>query len=123
MGSLAGKRILVVEDEYLLAMTLEDILAEFGAQIVGPATRIEEAIELAETAQINAALLDVNLNGKRSDAVAEILARRQIPFVFATGYGSSSPGHQHLTGAEVLQKPYQPQQMLSALVKAMGDRV
>lgn len=81
------RRVLIVEDEYLVAMELEDLLTQTGHQVVGTATRINEAIELARSADIDLAVLDINLAGAQSFPVAEILRERGIPFVFASGYG------------------------------------
>lgn len=119
MTSLNGRRILVVEDEPIIAMTIEDILIELGAEVVGPATTLEGAIDQAETGQFDAAMLDLNLNGRRSDPVAKTLAARAIPFVFSTGYTSaSSEDWAHI---EVLSKPYRPDQVAAALVRAIGE--
>jgi len=111
-------RVLVVEDEMLVAMLIEDMLAELGHEVVGPAMRIERARELAATAAIDFALLDVNLGGARSTEVAAILRGRGVPFAFATGYGSAG-----LDGADrgtpVLNKPFGRQE-LERIVAAAG---
>ena len=80
-----GLRILVVEDELMISMLVEDMLAELGHKVAGIAASIEEATRLADQGDFDGALLDVNLNGKTIDAVAETLMRRDIPFVFTTG--------------------------------------
>jgi len=115
--SLSGKTILVVEDEPLVAMMVEDMLIELGAIVIGPASTLAEALELAGQGGFDAALLDVNLNGERSHAVAELLTARGTPFVYATGYGSAGE-YQH--DAEVLAKPYQGEQMEAALMRAIA---
>ena len=107
MSVLAGKRILLVEDEPIVAMMAADIIEELGATVVGPAMTLAAALSLSQTAEIDAAVLDINLNGLRSDPAAEALARRRIPFVFATGYGA--PGAGAASGAPVLDKPYTEQ--------------
>lgn len=113
---LEGKTILVVEDEPLVAMMVEDMLLELGAQVVGPASTLAQALALAESGDFDAALLDVNLNGERSDPVAALLRGRNIPYVFATGYGA----HDRLEGgAETLQKPYRQEQVAAALARAL----
>ena len=81
------RRILVVEDEVMVAMLVEDILLDLGCELAGLATRLDDALRLARQAEIDLALLDVNLDGKPSYPVAEVLRARGIPFVFATGYG------------------------------------
>ena len=77
---LEGKRILVLEDEPLVAMLLEEMLIDLGCEVVGPASSLGEGERLAREAALDAAVLDVNLNGEMSDTVAAILRRRGIPF-------------------------------------------
>lgn len=103
---LKGMRILVVEDEAMIAMALECTLEGFGCEVVGPATCLDDAIVLARDQTMDGAILDVNLAGKKVFPVAEILAERNIPFVFTTGYGSA--GVREINqDRPVLQKPYQ----------------
>ena len=90
MKLLDGKRILVVEDEALIAAMLEDMLHELGATVVGPALTIKSAIALARADEIDAAVLDVNIRSERVDPVADILRNWRIPVVFASGYGASA---------------------------------
>jgi CheY-like chemotaxis protein len=117
MAELAGKRILVVEDEALLAMTIEDVLADAGATVVGPASAVARALDLAADGPLDAALLDINLGDERSDAVAEMLRNRGVPVVLATGYGSASvPGD-----TPVLAKPYREKQIVEALAAAIAQ--
>jgi CheY-like chemotaxis protein len=85
---LAGRRILVVEDEMLVLMETEDMLADLGCDCVIAAATNEQAIALIEAQPFDAALLDLNLNGVRSYPVADVLAAHGIPFAFATGYGA-----------------------------------
>ena len=112
--TLAGKRILLVEDEAVIAFAVEDMLLELGCEVVGPAFRVEEALPLADEAALDAAILDVNLNDQRSYRIAESLKRRSVPFLFATGYAE---GGVEWDGAEVpvLAKPYRKDQIASAL--------
>jgi CheY-like chemotaxis protein len=113
---LAGKRVLLVEDEFLIAAVAEQTLLELGAQVVGPAYRLGEALALAQAEPLDGAVLDINLNGERSDPVAAVLMGRAIPFVFATGYGPSrTPGFD----VPVLDKPYSPASLERALHSAM----
>ena len=86
--TLAGLRVLVVEDEMMVAMLIEDFLEEFGCTIVGPVASIAEAIRLATTEAIDGAMLDINIDGQSIYPVAEELAQRDIPFVFVSGYGA-----------------------------------
>ena len=83
---LSGVRVLVVEDEMLVSMLLEDMLSDIGCTPVGPAMRIEPALTLVESVVFDIAILDVNLNGRESYPIAEALAARAIPFVFASGH-------------------------------------
>jgi DNA-binding response OmpR family regulator len=81
-------RVIIIEDEMMIAMLLEDMLADLGHVVVGIATRVDAAIGLARTADADLAILDVNLNGEASFPVAQALADRGLPFFFATGYGA-----------------------------------
>ena len=87
-GVLRGKKVLIVEDESLIAMLFEDILEDTGCQIVGPAMNVRQAMALVEDAEIDVAVLDVNLNGESSFPVAALLQSRGVPLVFSSGYGS-----------------------------------
>jgi CheY-like chemotaxis protein len=97
-------RILLVEDEALVAAMLQDMLEALGARVVGPALTLDSACELAEGASFDAAVLDVNLRGEDVSAVAALLSRRGIPFVFATGYGGGISAA--WPDAPVVEKPY-----------------
>jgi light-regulated signal transduction histidine kinase (bacteriophytochrome) len=99
-------KILIVEDSYLVLIGLEAMCADLGWQVVGPATRLSEALVLARTETFDAALLDVNLDGEMSWEIADVLRARQIPFAFTTGYDQSNILPDHLVGAPVLAKPY-----------------
>jgi CheY-like chemotaxis protein len=122
MTVLTGRHILVVEDEPLIAMTVEDMIFELGAITVGPAANVAEGLRLAAHVPLDAALLDVNLNGSRSDEIAHFLTRRGIPYIFATGYGRS--GIESFPDAPVITKPFRADtlaQMLSALLDGRDD--
>ena len=112
-------RILIVEDEYLIRMLLEDMLADLGYQIAAAVGTIKEASELAATAAFDLAILDVNLDGKEVFPVAEILAKRNLPFVFVTGYGENSLPDP-FRGRPALQKPFQAEQLKSALASLLS---
>ena len=99
-------RLLIVEDSYLLLLPLEYMCETLGWQIVGPASRLDEALELARTETFDAALLDVNLHGEMSWAVADVLKARGIPFAFSTGYDQTDMLPAHLAGSIVFAKPY-----------------
>ena len=100
------RRILVVEDEVMVAMLVEDILLDLGCELAGLATRLDDALRLARQAEIDLALLDVNLDGRPSYPVAEVLRARGIPFVFATGYGERGIDPA-FAAAPTLAKPFQ----------------
>jgi CheY-like chemotaxis protein len=116
MASMAGaaRKILVVEDEALVAMLVEDALLDSGFTVLGPAATVEEALALLEREAPDAVVLDLNLAGETSAPVADWLALRRIPYVIATGYGASGlpAGHED---AMVLAKPYDPAELTSVL--------
>lgn len=89
-SGLIGKRILLIEDEALVAMLIEDMLADEGCVVAATAGRLADALKLAGDAslEMDFAILDVNLAGEPAYAVAEVLAGRGVPFAFATGYGA-----------------------------------
>ena len=100
-------RILLVEDSFLLAEMIRDVLDDLGWVAVGPATRKSEALALAQSETFDAALLDVNLDGETSWDVASVLRTRGIPFVFGTGYDVSSILPDDFAGSVIIGKPYQ----------------
>ena len=116
-ASLRGARVLIVEDAVLLAMELEMGLSDAGATVVGPAYELEEAMALLDQ-PIDAAVLDANLNGQSVTPVAEALAARHVPFVFATGYGEAggAPGG---FDAPVIRKPYDVTQVAAAVAELL----
>lgn len=119
MPWLRGKRILVVEDEALIAVMVEDMLNEMGSVVVGPAATIEQALALARSDDpIDAAVLDVNVRGERIDPVAEALAARGVPMLFATGYGEVKLASG--AAAIVIDKPYTQDKLARGLAAAMG---
>jgi CheY-like chemotaxis protein len=84
---LHGRRVLIVEDEYLLAQDMADYFDDIGAEVLGPAATVADALALINSAEVQGAILDVNLRGERVYPVADVLRQKQIPFVFASGYG------------------------------------
>ena len=115
---LTGVKVLAVEDESVVAMWLEDALADLGCIVVGPAARVEEALELLKRESVQAAVLDVNVAGSSVFPVADRLQELNIPFVFATGYGTAGVVERHRERT-VLQKPYSTQMLKRALQEAM----
>jgi len=118
MAWLKGKRILVVEDEALIAVMVEDMLTEMGSEIVGPAATIEEALRLARSETLDGAVLDVNVRGERIDPVAEMLMARGVPILFATGYGEVRL--QGNAAPTVIDKPYTQDKLARGLAAAMA---
>jgi two-component SAPR family response regulator len=120
-GELRGLRILVVEDEFLVAMELEAMVQELGGGVIGPLGRLEEAVAIARQETLDAAVLDVNVGGRLVTRVADALAARAIPFVFCTGYDAASLPGRH-AGAPILMKPCQAHELKNALLSSLGDR-
>ena len=111
---MAGKRVLIVEDEPVIGFALEDMLDSLGWETIGVASRVQEALDLIRSDAPDTAILDVNLHGEKSYPVADLLADREIPYIFATGYGDSEhpPRHKQIT---TLTKPYSIEQIRAAL--------
>lgn len=120
-GSLSGHRILLVEDESLVAALAEDILLDAGCEVI-LAMRLDEAMVLAAGNAVELGILDVNLGAERSYPVADLLRARGTPFIFATGYGREG-----LNGAywdvPVLQKPYREDELLRCAINALRGRL
>jgi len=113
-SSQSQTRVLVVEDEYLIRMLLEDMLADLGYAVVAAVGTITEARDLAAHGDFSAAILDVNLDGQEIFPVADILKERGLPFVFVTGYGERSLPEPY-RDRPALQKPFQAEQLEAAL--------
>ena len=124
VGSLAllkGARILIVEDELLVANYLEELLGMEGCIVLGPASRVHEALRLIERERPEAAVLDLNLQGERTVAVAEALVARLVPFVIVTGYGAEHiPDEPVLQQAPRLGKPFRSRQLLQLLADTVA---
>ena len=117
---LSGRRVLLVEDEALVAMLLETILEDMGCIPVGPAASVEDGLVMANDAEsLDAALLDVNVAGRQVFPIAEALKTRGVPFVFSTGYGESGLPDAW-RGHPTVQKPFTESAIRAALMKAMG---
>lgn len=116
---LNGRRVLVVEDESLVAMLLETILEDMGCTTVGPAATVADGLAMVEGETLDAALLDVNVAGHQVFPIAEALKARGVPFVFSTGYGEGGLPDEW-RGQATLQKPFTESAVRDALMKAMG---
>lgn len=101
----SGLRVLLVEDEIMVALLLEEMLAELGHTVVGPVARLERALEMTQREPFDVAILDVNINGSEVYPVAEALAARDIPFAFVTGYGGKGLRTSYCD-RPTLQKPF-----------------
>ncbi len=121
-GDLNGLRILVVEDEAAISLLLEDMLLDFGCEVVGPAARLSAALDAVSREQVDLAILDVNVAGEPIYPVAEALAKREIPFVFSTGYGSAGI-RDTFRDRPVLQKPFAQHDLKQKLLMARSKIV
>lgn len=107
-------RVLVVEDEMMLAMLMEDTLADFGCDVVGPIARVAAGVRLAITEPLDGAILDINVAGTEVFPVADVLAKRNIPFVFVSGYNSNDLPPQW-KGRPTLHKPFRPEDLAQSM--------
>ncbi len=108
---LAGRRILVVEDEMLILLMIEDILADLGCTSIVTAGSLDQALAQIAVHAFDAAMLDSNLGGQSSDAVADVLAARGVPFFFASGQKSGGASH---PDRPILKKPFSSEQIEEA---------
>jgi DNA-binding response OmpR family regulator len=112
--TIAGKKVLVVEDDYFIAKNLVRHLAASGAEVLGPVPTVAEALALIEAESIDGAVLDINLRGDLVFPVADALLERGVPFIFATGYGSGSVPERYATIVRC-EKPVEPDRFIPAL--------
>ena len=123
MQNLEGKRILIVEDEPLIGITLTDILESVGCVVLGPAYDVRQAMNYLDVDRIDCAVLDVNLGaGQTSAPIADALEARKIPFMFATGYGEDALRSKDRERYRV-DKPYDDDQVYLALQKCLASYV
>lgn len=115
-------RILVVEDEGLVAMALEELLKASGYEVVGPAPSTRKALKLIESEVIDAGVLDINLGDERVDSVALALARSHIPFLFCTGYSNKTALPPAFSDRRVLTKPYRGPELLGSIASLLTPR-
>ena len=120
MTVLAGKRVLVVEDEAMVAAMIEDMLLDLDAVVVGPAPSIAVALDLAAREALDCAVLDINVRGERIEPVADLLRSRGVPVVFASGYGQSGRPGEHV--GPVLEKPFRSDALAAALARVLGEQ-
>jgi len=117
---LGRLQVLVVEDEMMVALLVESMLAELGHDVAGPVGQLDAALQAARHEAIDLAILDININGGEVYPVADLLASRGIPFVFSTGYGRAGlpPRHKH---RPTLHKPYRLDDMRAAIDAACAS--
>ena len=124
-------RVLFVEDEPLVAMMIEDMLIDLGVEVVGPASRVDQALALAREADMEAALedfpayrqadvLDINVGGQSTYEVADLLRQRGVPVIFATGYGSSALP-ERFRGTPTLHKPFERSRFEEVMQAALAE--
>jgi len=118
-SSEQSKRILPLKDRRIL---MEDCLKRAGADVIGPVGRLDSALNKAEEAGIDAALLDVDLNGERCWPAADALMSRGVPFAFATGFATNIVMPERFTACPVLSKPYRERDVLALLVKMLSQK-
>jgi CheY-like chemotaxis protein len=112
-------RILIVEDEALIAVMLTDMLEELGYEVAASVSQVSKATEFLADEKVDIALLDVNLGTEKIDPVADLLAERACPFIFTTGYGQAGVPAGHASHT-VLQKPFHTDDLAAALKKELG---
>jgi CheY-like chemotaxis protein len=115
--SLTGLRILLVEDEAIIAMTAEDMIEELGCAVSGTASTLSEAMAAIDSGGFDVVLLDINLNGVESLPAAARLRERGLPFVFTTGYGAA--GGAGFEEAPLVAKPYQVGDLAAAIARCL----
>jgi CheY-like chemotaxis protein len=118
MTAFARKRILIVEDEALVADMLQMMLEDLDMVVVGPAGTVEQALALVGREMFDMAILDVNLRGQTIDPVADALRERKVPILFATGYGEGAADAAQ--GAPILAKPYTTDRLVGALALCLA---
>jgi two-component SAPR family response regulator len=121
-SALKGVRVLIVEDEFLVATLIEDMLESAGCTILGPIPRVAEALDVVDHETCDVAVLDVNLGGDRIDPVADALDRRNVPFMFVTGYTENAlPGE--FAERPRLCKPFKMGELLGTLCRLVKSSV
>lgn len=118
---LRGRKILIVEDEPFIALTLEDMLTDLGCIIAGSVSQVADALALIREGGIDAAVLDVNLGSQKIDPVADELADKSCPFIFTTGYGRAGvpPSHNR---RGIVAKPFTSEDLARALSQEISGR-
>jgi DNA-binding response OmpR family regulator len=119
---LEGLKVLVVEDNLLLAEVTRILLEDSGCQVVGPAGWLQRGLELAQDRPLDGAVLDINLHGEMSFGIAEVLRARGVPFIFVTGYEDRSIVPMAYRSAPRLDKPVADEHLIEAMVAAFTGK-
>jgi CheY-like chemotaxis protein len=117
----SGRRVLLVEDEPIVAWLLKDMLVDFGCSVVGPAADVNQALAMIDAESIDVAVLDVNLRGQMSYPIADVLVARGVPFVFSTGYDKDRLLDGYRT-IPTLQKPFHRSDLGDTLAKLLASK-
>ncbi len=120
---IVGRRVLIVEDQMLIALDLEQMLTDAGIAVVATAPTVREALSVVEKQEVDAAILDVNLGAETSTVVADALAKRGVPFLFATGYGDGGALPEQHAKVAVVRKPYEAGSILQQLQRLLGTNI
>jgi CheY-like chemotaxis protein len=116
----SGRRVLLVEDEPIVAWLLKDMLVDLGCSVVGPAADVNQALAMIDAESIDVAVLDVNLRGQMSYPIADVLVARGVPFVFSTGYDKDRLLDGYRT-FPALQKPFHRSDLGDTLAKLLAS--
>jgi len=114
--SMAGKRVLVVEDEFLIALDIAGALEQGGLEVIGPLACVRDALSALEREHVDGALLDANLGGEPVGKVADALFARRVPFAFVSGYGREQLPQQH-RGVPLIGKPFTGEALLGVVAR------
>lgn len=118
ISALAGLRLLVVEDEYMVAEHIGMLMEGFGCDVAGPVATIEDALAVVNDGGLDGALLDANLNGDSSAPIAAALTAASVPFVVVTGYGARELADEALNRASRIIKPFSTAELEATLIAA-----
>ena len=116
---LEGRRILIVEDSPVVAVACEDMLRDMGCTVIGPATNMAAALELASDEALDGAIVDINIRGGKAFPVLKILGQRDVPFLLASGYADWSMPEEWQERPR-LAKPYSPESLRERLIALLG---
>lgn len=119
-NALAGLRILVVEDEMLIAMLVEEMLLDLRCEVVGPVSTLDDALAAIRQHRLDGALLDANLHGRSSSPVADALLSRAVPFLLVTGYDRHDGEPPVLQAASRINKPFALEDLARGMIAAFG---